>query len=316
MTLTHLKSMSDLNSSLAEVPAHDALHPSLLKRSHRAFSMIEMIGVLAIMSIMLAAVGPNLLRKVLETVNVKEGKNLEVLADGLRRHVRSSQSIPGGTSWFTNVANTIGMNVNDVTYADPNNTLTSGRILMIYPGFTPATGTDPVLTSTSVGTVAPTNARMMIISCTKRGLALPVAGGKAANTAANRTRFDNIWNWTLNPFTKMPPTGWPTAWRGQAEHLHVQRINLADEFYRVTISNYNFPTNIPFGKFNLGATYPFDVTNATDGYFLRGATVRLYRHDTPYVAVPANPDELNVTHVLSSDVNFIYDGNPPRWRVQ
>ncbi len=282
----------------------------------RGFSLIEMIGVLAIISIMMSVVGPNLLRKVLDTINVKEGKNLEALADGLRRHVRTTQSIPGGGTWAASVATATGMNLNDVSFADPSNPITSRRILMIYPGFTPSTGTDPVFTATSGGAIAPTNARVMLISCTKRGLALPVAGGKPGNTAANRTRFDTVWNWTLNPFTKAPPTGWPAAWTGQAEHLHIQRVNLGDEFFRVTISNYNFPTNVPFGKFNLAGTFPFDVTNAVDGFYLRGTTVRLYRHDTPYVSVPANPDELNLTHVLGSDVNFIYEGNPPRWRAQ
>ncbi|MBI3871423.1 MAG: type II secretion system protein [Verrucomicrobia bacterium] len=290
--------------------------PSQRPRGEReAFSLIEMVGVLAVISVLVAVVGPNFIRKIVDNVSIKEGKSLETLAQGLRQSLRNTQTIPGGVTWSASVATATGLNPAEVLYADPNNPATSQRIMVIDPRFSPSTGADPVFTPTSAGALAPTNARVMLVSSTKRGLALPIAGGKAANTAANCALFDNVWNWTLNPFTKLPPTGWPAAWDGQGEHLHVQRVNLADEFYRVTVSNSNFPTNIPFGKFNLASTYPFDVTNAVDSYYVRGTTIRLYRHDTPYVSVPVNPDELCISHTLKSDVNFIYDGNPPRWRI-
>ena len=67
------------------------------------------------------------------------------------------------------------------------------------------------------------------------------------------------------------------------EHLHVERINLADLFVRVTVSNSNVPTNVPFAKFNLGATVAFNVTNAVDSYYLKGGAIRLYRHDEPFL---------------------------------
>ena len=279
------------------------------------FSLIEMIGVISILAIIVSVVGPNLMRKVLDTTNTREGKNLEVLADGLKRYVQTAQTVPGGNSWLTNVASTLGLSDTEVRYADSANPVTSARVFFVDPAFSPSTGTDPVFSLPSSGSTAPSSARIMIVSSTKRGLTLPVVSGKALNTAGNRAAFDNVWNWTLNPFTKAPPTGWPVAWLGNGEHLHVQRINLAGEFFRVTVSNSNFPTNIPFAKFNQNTTYPFDITNATDAYYLRGTAIRLYRHDEPYVTVPANPDELNITHVLQADINFLYDGSPARWRV-
>ena len=289
--------------------------PSHSSQLRSAFSLIEMVGVLAVISILVASVGPNFIRKIVDNASIKEGKSLETLAQGLRQSIRNTQIVPGGVTWSASVATATGLNPAEVLYADPNNTATSQRIFLIDPRFSPSTATDPVFTPNSAGALAPTNARAMLISSTKRGLALPIGGGKLPNNAANRTSFDNVWNWTMNPFTKLPPTGWPATWQGQAEHLHIQRVNLADEFYRVTVSNYNFPTNIPFGKFNFATTYAFDVTNAVDSYYLRGTTIRLYRHDTPYLSIPVNPDELCITHSLKGDMNFIYDGSPPRWRI-
>jgi type II secretory pathway pseudopilin PulG len=275
-----------------------------------------MIGVIAIIGILMAIVGPNLIRKVIETTSTREGRNLQVLADTLDNYIRKNQSIPGGATWVNALSSFAKLSPTEVRYADPANPVTSGRVFMIHPGFTPSTGTDPVYALGSAGTVAPTNARILIISSTKRGLALPVTSGKAANTAANRTRFDNIWNWSLNPFTKAPPTGWPAAWNGGGEHLHVQRIDLSSLFHHVTVSNPNFPTNIPFAKFNQLSTYAFDVTNAVDAYYPEGTVIRFYRHDEPYVGPPANPDELSLTHVVQSDANFLYDGAPARWKVE
>lgn len=286
------------------------------RKQRRGFSLIEMIGVLAILTIMASTIAPNLLRRMLEATATKEEKSLQTLADGLMTHVQTWQTIPGAASWATNLATAVGLSPTDILYADPANPTGSRRIYMISPEFTPANGTDPVFSSTAAGSIAPTNARIMIISCTKRGLTLPVTSGKAANSAANRNRFNNVWNWSLNPFTKAPPTGWPAAWNGNGHHLHVQRINLASAFCRLTVSNPGFPSEIPFAQFNQGATHAFDVTNAVDAYYLRGTTIRLYRHDTPYAGAPVTPDELNLVHVVQGPVNFVYDGTPARWRVQ
>lgn len=281
-----------------------------------AFSLIEMIGVLAIISILAGMVGPNMIRRVIDSTATRESKTLQTLADGLSSHIQTWQTIPGAASWVTNVGNSLGLSPADVAYSDAANPSGSARVFLIHPGFTPSNGTDPIFTPSAAGSVAPTNARILIISCTKRGLTIPVTSGKAANTAGNRTRFDNIWNWTLNPFTKAPPTGWPAAWRGNGQHLHVQRINLASQFLRLTVSNPGYPTEIPFAQFNQNPTVAFDVTNAVDAYYLRGTVIRLYRHDTPYSSPPVNPDELNLVHVLQGPVNFVYDGVPSRWRVQ
>lgn len=270
----------------------------------RGFSLMEMIGVMAILAVMVGVVGPRMIRKVMDSINLRESKSLQTLAEGLRRQVQVTQSIPGGGTWVTNVADALGLNANDVSYADSANPAGTARVLLIDPRFTPSTGTDPVLTVPDTGVVAPVNARMILISNTRRGLTLPVNSGKAANTVANRRAFDNIWNWTMNPFTKAPPTGWPAAWRRMGEHLHVERVNLGDLFVRVTVSNSNFPTNVPFAKYNQGSTRAFDVTNAVDAYFLKGGAIRLYRHDEPFVSIPASPDELNITHVLLSLIHI------------
>jgi type II secretory pathway pseudopilin PulG len=279
-----------------------------------AFSLIEVIGVLAVFSILAAVILPNLVRKIAEANGTREEQNLAVLSRGLTDYVRTRQEIPGGLSWVSNVATFTGLNADEVSRVNPTDS-NSARVYLVYPEFTPSSGSDPVLTTSSAGFVAPTNARVLFLSTTKTSLALPVSSGKASNTAANRDAFDSIWNWNFDPSTKAPPSGWPAVWNQNGEHLHVRRLNLAPFFHHLTVSNTQFPTNVPFAKFNNLATVAFDATNAVDAYYLEGTVVRLYKHDTPYAGPPANPDQLDLTHTVEADVNFIYSGLPVGWSI-
>ena len=74
-----------------------------------------------------------------------------------------------------------------------------------------------------------------------------------------------------------------------------------------------FPTNYPFGQFNDLTSIAYNTTNSVDGYYLHGTVVQLYKHDSPYVGPPATPDDLDLTHTVEEDINFIYGGAPGQW---
>ena len=285
-----------------------------MTRWRSGFSLIEMVGVLAVMSMLAALIVPNVIRRVAEARGTKEELNLDKLSTGLVEHVKTRQSVPGGASWVSTLAGLTGLSQTEIQRVDPNDT-NSLRVFLIHPSFTPSSGFDPVSTNKVNGLVAPTNALVMFISSTKTTLPIPVASGKASDTTSNRAAFENIWNWTFNPVTKAAPSGWPAQWTGQGEHLRVSRINLAPWLHHVTYSNLQFPTNIPFARINGLSTRAFDVTNAEDGWYWEGTVVRLYKHDSPYGGAPANPDELDMVHTLVSDLNLIYTGAPSGWAV-
>ena len=279
------------------------------RRATSAFSLIELIGVLAIMGILAAVFTPPLVRQIAAAQGTKEEQILATLAAGLQRYVRTYQQVPGAALWATNLASVLGMNVTEVHRVDPKNSA-NFRAYLIHPGFSPTTGTSPLYLQGNNGTTTvPTETRLIILSTTQPTLTLPVASGLAASAGA----FDNIWNWSFNAGTRAPPTGWPASWTGNGEHLHVVRINLGERFFHATFSNTQFPAAIPFAKFNSLTTYAFSATNAMDRYCLAGTVIQLFKHDTPYTSPPANPDELDVAHVVERDVNFVYQDN--QWRL-
>ena len=277
--------------------------PCTSRLAPRAFTLIEMIGVLAIIAIVAAIITPNLARRISRANGEKEEQVLSVLADGLIRAVRSGQSIPGANSWVTNISAQTGLSLNEVRYVNPSVTANS-RVYLIHPSFTPtnAAGGDPLWTQTSSGAAAITNAKVIIISVHKPGLALPVTSGRAASVAV----FDAIWDWNFDPATKAPPAGWPAGWTGNGEYLHVQRINLLSEFNRITFSNAHYPSLFPSAQFGSAASTTLNTAAAIDAWYLDGTYLRLYKDSGAGGA-------LDLSHSIVAAMNFLYESN--RWRI-
>jgi len=268
-----------------------------------AFTLIEMIGVLAIIAIVAAIITPNLARRISRANGEKEDSVLSVLADGLIRAVRANQSIPGANSWVTNISTQTGLPLNEVRYVNPSVTANS-RVYLIHPSFAPtnAAGADPLWGQTSSGAASVTNAKFMIISVHKPGLALPVSSGRASSAAV----FDAIWDWNFDPSTKAPPAGWPAAWTGNGEYLHVQRLNLLAEFNRITFSNAHYPSVYPSAQFGSGASTTLNTAAAIDAWYLDGTYLRLYKDSGAGGA-------LDLSHSIVAAMNFLYESN--RWRI-
>jgi len=267
-----------------------------------SFSLIEMIGVLAIIVIVASIITPNLTRRISRANGDKEDDTLAILGDGLSRYVKAYQTVPGPNAWTTNIATMTGLPVKQVAYfnSDTNN----ARVYLIHAAFVPtnAATTDPLWTQTSGGATSVTNARILIISSQKSNLPLPVSSGKASSTAA----FDAIWDWNFDPATKAPPSGWPAAWNGNGEYLHVQRINLAAQFYRVTFSNSQFPSAYPSVQFGSSSNVTLNSTSAIDAYYLQSTYLRLFKDS-------GSGGGLDLSYGVESAMNFLYESN--RWRI-
>jgi prepilin-type N-terminal cleavage/methylation domain-containing protein len=273
-----------------------------VRSSSRGFSLIEMIGVLAIIAIVASVITPNLARRISRINGEKEDDTLAVLGDGLARYVKSYQVVPGANTWVTNVSTMTGLPVKQVRYfnADTNN----ARVYLIHPTFVPtnAATSDPLWTQASAGATLVSNARIIIVSSQKANLALPISSGKAASTAA----FDAIWDWNFDPVTKAPPSGWPGSWTGNGEYLHVQRINLAGQFYRVTFSNSQYPSVYPLVQFGSASATTLNSTSAIDAYYIQSTPLRLYKDSGAGSA-------LDLSYTVESAMNFLYESN--RWRI-
>lgn len=261
-----------------------------------AFSLIEMIGVLAIIAIVAAIITPNLTRRISRINGEKEDEALAVLGDGLVRYVKNYQIVPGASTWVTNVATMTGLPVSEVRYVNANTS--NPRVYLIHPAFFPtnASVADPLWSQDSSGATSVANAKILVISTHKSELALPVSSGRASTVA----EFDAIWDW--DPSAN-PPSGWPGSWNGNGEYLHVQRVNLLPTFYRATFSNAHYPALYPRVQFGSAAPVTLNSTSAVDAYYIQSTYLRLLK----------NTDALDLSHSIEAAMNFLYESN--RWRI-
>ncbi len=233
--------------------------------------MLLWILILAGLSVTGIALMPSLVQPATDRFWKDEERILGQLRVGLEDAIRIRQAIPASTNWAGFVASTTGLNttlVQQVWTAFPGDT-NSRRILLLDTVLTtsvlPYTQNTNGLQGAQTNLIG-TNSRALLISNTKRDLALPVSGG----VASSATAFNSIWNWVYDPSTKAPPTGWPSSWTGNGNHLHVQPINLANLFSTATMSNVLYTVN------NSSTS---SIISRTERVFLRGTLLAAYRKD-------------------------------------
>jgi prepilin-type N-terminal cleavage/methylation domain-containing protein len=182
------------------------------------FTLIELIGVLAIMTILAGVIEPNALRSIERAAVRAETQTLTNLGEQVELYLRDNGTLPSSANWITTLAAYSELSPTDLALNKRNNP----RVFLLDPGTFPAQ-------------------RVMILSSMREGLNLPTSGN--INNAA---RFRDIWD---TPDQALPTSaswgGW-NAWRNvtdSAEYLAIQRINLvpiyrtAFEVYTVTLNN-------------------------------------------------------------------------------
>ena len=208
------------------------LRTSSFPLSSRAFSLLEVLGVLVVIAFLAAILLPVVIRRVDFAAWSSENAALSSMATALKQYVVQSNSIPDQTTWVTAIASQLNLASANVATTPRNYSRaflidTSGWLgtaLASGPWTQPPGGT----VQAPGGLNAPTNSRLMIVS-TIGGppQGLPVSSGKPSTAA-----FNDIWNTSLNA----KPSTWK-AWSGKGEDLVIQRINLDPLFHHVILVN-------------------------------------------------------------------------------
>ena len=175
--------------------------PASRLRQRRAFTLLEMIGVLAILGVLATLMAPNALKAIDRAAAKTETALLAGLAEHLATYLVENEALPATATWPAALAD----------YAETNaaglatNKRQVARVLIYDPANSPAE-------------------RAVFLSSMRSGLALPTPAN--INTA---NRFQDIWD---TPDGELPTAaswnGW-TAWTAVAnsgDYLLVQRVNL------------------------------------------------------------------------------------------
>jgi len=236
------------------------------KSTAYGFSLLEMIGVLAIMGILAGALAPNIFQAIDEAYATAEEQNLAALEDALRNYVTTTKRIPSATQtdWTVALSEASSMALTRVT----NNQRNFARRLYFDPRFlTPSDTNFSGFTQVQGLTTSPVSPRVMIVSDLKANLPNPPTTSSA---------FNAIWD----------QTGTPTVI--ESKMLKIQRVNMKDYFHRIILSNQN--TNA--SAYSIEAGSQSSVPGASSGldgvvtrYLLTGSKVNLHMDTFPSGAI-------------------------------
>ena len=173
----------------------------ILPRAAAGFSLIELIGVLAIMAILASVIAPNTLRSLDRAAVNAESRTLDNLGEQVKLCLRANGTAPTAANWTTTVGSFADISPADIA-------TNRRRINRVYI-------TDPATNPTQ---------RVLILSSMRAGLNLPTAAN--INTAV---RFQDIWQTVDGALpTSASWSGW-TAWAAvtnSTDYLLIERVNL------------------------------------------------------------------------------------------
>ena len=271
----------------------------------RAFTLIELVGTLAVLAILAATLLPVLVSRTDKAVADQEKATLQTFATALQNNILRNRYIPGSNDWAANLAIEVGANVASVS----TNAVLLPRYYLIDPALqigTNAAGTLPYAQSNLFKAIAatgqmapPASPRLMIVSSTATRLPATIISGSGTPSS---TVFSNLWNWSGNSAT--PPAGWPANWNNRGYDLQVQRINLAPLFVHLMLNNYPFNASV-LGQYaidQLATNQAFSNpanTNDVDAYFLQNTLLGLVQDSASGGALQSN-------QLLNRDATYYY----------
>jgi len=258
------------------------------KKSAPAFTLIEMIGALAVVTILASLMVPAVVRRIDQAARVRDAAELNGMASALQSLVQRTGRIPGGSTLVSDIANemarspgqiaTNSRNVARAFLIDPNLWIGSANGKLPYDQSQSVFGTG---TNDASGRAIPgQNLRVMILS----SISAPLPGS---------IDFNNAWS---TPDGAIPST-WTYA--GRSDDLKIQRVDFTPRFARLILN----PIDVNcFGGFaienNQAATATSAVTNVVaNAWYLRGTTVRLC--DTNFI--------LQRKTVLQDDASYVFE---------
>lgn len=197
-----------------------------MKKQH-GFSLIEIIGVMAIVAILLSAAAPNIIKMIKNEQADAETTTLDVLGGALIDFISEKQNIPAPDSWTDSLAPYVDFASNDLSVA-----INGNRVMYVHPSFTFSNFPSQSYNQDSLFiadddiplTSAPTDARIIFASNIYQNITT------ASLTAA---QFDAVWN----------QSGSIPADLVAGDSVSIERVNLSNLFFPVIFNVNSAPAS-------------------------------------------------------------------------
>ena len=264
-------------------------------RNAIAFSLIEFIGVLAILAIVAAAIASATIRRLDIAVANLESTNLVSFSTALQNSALRNRYIPGPTgasNWVQMIATELGISPYMVTTNNRN----FRRVLLVDPNNSLSLPYTQSLTGTA--SILPPNARAIILSTLGPAFPTTLVDGTTND-------FNAIWTTPDGARPTVSSSNPLNSWNGKGGDLVVQRIDFGSLFVHLVLWNYP-PPNPPQGRFLIDplpgqvATNSANLVpqNSVNTYYFRTTLLSLWDSQV-------NPAR-QVDQILNRDTAFFY----------
>jgi prepilin-type N-terminal cleavage/methylation domain-containing protein len=293
---------------------HSQNRPPTIPRA--GFTLLELVGVMAVIAILAAAVLPGAIDLIRTQRAVKEGEVLPKIAEALKRGMLREQIFPiyendadeltegNDAYWWNLAARHGGGSANELRYPlgiRPG----SGVTRKLY--FAKESWSGKVfsqVTGDGLGWLNnfqdPTELRLLLVSTTNPDLLLP--------DTLNEPRFNKFWeDWAVGNDGDPASGAWSnygfssSDWQGRAAELNVQRIDLRDWLCTVTME-----VRRRVNLSNLGIN-PFNPTEVEETSDLRRVVLKNASGASVYVTRSTNTSGSSANYTIES---VVIDGAP------
>lgn len=240
------------------------------------FTLIEMIGVMAVIAILASAIAPSIVDMAVKAKAEKEAISLKSLGDSLHQSILQTKSIP------------LAATANWVNAIAQENNLPSSKIEFNHANFRRGYYIDPNFLTASASSfsgypaqglsTAPVSPRIMLVSN---------LNANAPSAPTTSAAFSAIWDQTAS------------ASLLESQSIKIVRLNLRSIFHRIifnndsaTQSSYAFESNSQQAL----------AAGITERHVLDSTKISLYTHPYPVGA-------LDLVALTNSDDSFRYDGS-------
>jgi prepilin-type N-terminal cleavage/methylation domain-containing protein len=256
--------------------------------AERGFSLIELIGVLAIMGILASMTVPPILRQIRQAQSGNEDANLNEVARAIVEGIKVTGTIPNPNvgalaagGWASNSLPYTALGTNQLLYVSDANTNTQRRMYLsgglanycVASGY--STPTAGWLTNSF-----PSDLQIVLVSSSREDLLLSCSASN--NLASNGVVWLKNWvkqatngiYFATNTLIVGGIAGSTGTWTNKGEFLHVKVVDLRPLFCRVDLEDLRSPVTASiFGTG--GSNYP--VVSSTNTH---GITMQVYANAT------------------------------------